>query len=70
MCSVLVTVLVLGVFIPIIQATTGAANEVRERVMIDVYLTSKATDADVERVRRTLAQDTPHVGQVQFISKD
>ena len=27
MCSVLVTVLVLGVFIPIIQATTGAANE-------------------------------------------
>jgi cell division transport system permease protein len=70
MCSVLVTVLVLGVFIPIIQATTGAANEVRERVMIDVYLTSAAKDADVERVRRTLSEDTPFVGQVQFISKD
>ena len=31
MASVLVTVLVLGVFIPIVQATTGAANEVREQ---------------------------------------
>ena len=29
MATVLVTVLVLGVFIPVVQATTGAANEVR-----------------------------------------
>jgi cell division transport system permease protein len=38
MASVLVTVLVLGVFIPVVQATTGAANEVRGRVLVDVYL--------------------------------
>ena len=38
MATVLVTVLVLGVFIPIVQATTGAANEVRGRVIADVYL--------------------------------
>ena len=31
--TVLVTVLVLGVFIPIVQATTGAANDVRGRVI-------------------------------------
>ena len=31
MATVLVTVLVLGVFIPVVQATTGAANEVREQ---------------------------------------
>ena len=31
MATVLVTVLVLGVFIPVVQATTGAANEVRAR---------------------------------------
>ncbi len=54
MASVLVTVLVLGVFIPVVQATTGAANEVRSRVLVDVYLKTNATDADVERVRRTL----------------
>ena len=38
MATVLVTVLVLGVFIPIVQATTGAANEVRSKVIADVYL--------------------------------
>jgi len=69
MASVLVTVLVLGVFIPIVQATTGAANEVRSRVIVDVYLAPKASDQDVERVRRTLNEDTPYVGKVQYVSK-
>jgi len=36
MASVLVTLLVLGVFIPVVQATTGAANEVRSKVLLDV----------------------------------
>jgi cell division transport system permease protein len=70
LASVLVTVLVLGVFIPIVQATTGAANEVRERVIVDVYLSPKAEDTDVERVRRTLSEDTPYVGRVQYLSKE
>jgi cell division transport system permease protein len=70
LASVLVTVLVLGVFIPIVQATTGAANEVRERVIVDVYLSPRAEDTDVERVRRTLAEDTPYVGRVQYLSKE
>ena len=70
MASVLVTVLVLGVFIPIVQATTGAANEVRSRVIVDVYLDPKAADTDAERVRRTIAEDTPYVGNVQYVSKE
>ena len=70
MASVLVTVLVLGVFIPIVQATTGAANEVRARVIVDVYLDPKAADTDVERVRRTIADETPYVGNVQYVSKE
>ncbi|MEA2291928.1 MAG: cell division transport system permease protein, partial [Solirubrobacteraceae bacterium] len=41
--TVLVTVLVLGVFIPVVQATTGAANNVRARVIADVYLKSGST---------------------------
>ena len=32
MMTVLLTALVLGVFIPIVQATNGTANEVRGRV--------------------------------------
>lgn len=69
MASVLVTMLVLGVFIPIVQATNGAANEVRGKVLIDVFLKTSATDADAEAVRRQLTQDTPHVGNVVFVSK-
>jgi cell division transport system permease protein len=58
MATVLVTVLILGVFIPMVQATTGAANEVRGKVI-----------ADVERVRKIIETQVPHVGKVQFVSK-
>ena len=70
MATVLVTVLVLGVFIPIVQATTGAANEVREKVLVDVYLKSDAKPADVQRVEQRLKNDTPYVGTVAFVSKE
>jgi cell division transport system permease protein len=68
MASVLVTVLVLGVFIPVVQATTGAANEVRGRVLIDVYLKKDATKQDITRVQALLGR-TDHVGKVQYVSK-
>jgi cell division transport system permease protein len=68
MASVLVTVLVLGVFIPVVQATTGAANEVRGRVLVDVYLKKDAKAQDVERVQ-ALLRNTDHVGKVEYVSK-
>ena len=69
MASVLVTMLVLGVFIPIVQATNGAANEVRGKVLLSVFLKTDAGAADVARVRQKLTQDTPHVGDVVYVSK-
>ncbi len=69
MASVLVTMLVLGVFIPMVQATTGAADEVRGKVLVNVFLNTNATDAAVERVRRVLTQDTKYVGDVTYVSK-
>ena len=42
LATVLVTMLVLGVFIPIVQATNGAANSVRGRVEVDVYMNTNA----------------------------
>jgi cell division transport system permease protein len=69
MASVLVTVLVLGVFIPVVQATTGAANEVRGRVLVDVYLKKDATKADIARVQALLRDKVDHVGKVSFVSK-
>jgi cell division transport system permease protein len=70
MATVLVTVLVLGVFIPVVQATTGAANEVRAKVIADVYLKSDATNADIERVEQIIRTETPNVGRVEFVSKE
>jgi cell division transport system permease protein len=69
MASVLVTVLVLGVFIPVVQATTGAANEVRGRVLVDVYLQRGASADDIARVRNLLENRVDHVGKVEFVSK-
>jgi cell division transport system permease protein len=68
LATVLVTMLVLGVFIPIVQATKGAANSVRGRVMVDVYMKSNATAVDDARVRSELL-NVPHVRSVQFVSK-
>jgi cell division transport system permease protein len=69
MATVLVTMLVLGVFIPIVQATTGAANEVRGKLLLDVYLKTDAKPADVQRVRARLSTNTPHVKKVEYVSK-
>jgi cell division transport system permease protein len=68
LATVLVTMLVLGVFIPIVQATNGAANSVRGRVMVDVYMNTNATAADDSRVRGELLR-VPHVKSVEFVSK-
>ena len=69
MATVVVTVLVLGVFIPVGQATTGAANEVRGKIIADVYLKSNVTQADEDRVRR-LIESNRYVGSVEFVSKE
>ncbi len=70
MASILVTVLVLGIFIPITQATTGAANEVRDKVLVNVYLKADAKTADRDRVASLLRRDTKYVGNVEYVSKE
>jgi cell division transport system permease protein len=69
LASVAVTTLVLGVFIPVVQAATGAANEVRHRVLVDVFLKTSASPPDVARVRGELA-GAAHVKSIHFVSKD
>jgi cell division transport system permease protein len=65
---VLVTTLVLGVFIPVVQATNGAANSIRGRVVVDVDLNTTATAAEVARVRHEV-EHAPYVGHVEVLSK-
>jgi cell division transport system permease protein len=66
--TILLTALVLGVFIPIVQATTGTANEVRSRVVVDVYVNDSATREETAGLRRALLS-TPNVQSVEYISK-
>jgi cell division transport system permease protein len=69
MLTVLITALVLGVFIPVVQATTGTANEVRGRVVVDVFVKPAATDAQKTELRTALI-GLPNVKSVQYISKE
>ena len=66
--TVLLTALVLGVFIPIVQATTGTANEVRSRVAVDVYVKAGSTAAERTQLRQEIER-TANVASVDFISK-
>ncbi len=66
--TVLLTAVVLGVFIPIVQATTGTANEVRSRVVVDVYIKDSATEQERAELRSAI-QSTANVKSVEFISK-
>jgi cell division transport system permease protein len=68
LATVLVTLLMLGVFIPIVQATNGAANTVRGRVQVNVFMKTDATRADEARVHREI-QTIRHVGRIRFVSK-
>jgi cell division transport system permease protein len=52
-----------------VQATTGAANEVRDKVIADVYLKTDVMQDDIDRVSRLLKAE-PLVGKVVFISKE
>ncbi len=68
LATITVTLIVVGVFIPIVQATTGAANSAAGKVMVDVYMKTDANAADDARVLKEL-QNVPHVKRVGFESK-
>jgi cell division transport system permease protein len=68
LASILVTTLVLGVFIPVVQATNGAANDIRGKVLVDVDLVPGASSAEVARVKGEL-EHAKHVGHIEYVSK-
>jgi cell division transport system permease protein len=66
--TVLLTALVLGIFIPIVQATTGTANEVRSRVAVDVFIKDSATATQRAELRAAIER-TDNVDSVRLITK-
>lgn len=67
--TVLITALVLGVFIPIVQATTGTANSIRGKVVVDIFAKDSASETDLHGLRDALAT-TPNVKKIEFITKE
>ena len=82
--TVSVTVLLLGVLIPVLQTTNGKTNEVRDQVGLRVFLNDvdangtpvatggsgqQAPPAEVQALKTRLVA-IPHVQSVQFVSKD
>ena len=82
--TVCLTVLTLGVLIPVIQTANGKTNEVRDQVGLRVFLADvdasgnplptgtvgqQAPPDQVNALRTRLAA-IPHVKEVQFVSKD
>src|ERR1700744_5774786 len=68
LATIVVTLIVIGVFIPVVQATQGAANGVRSRVLVDVYLKTHASNAERIRVQTEL-KNLPNVKRVAYESK-
>jgi cell division transport system permease protein len=68
LAAIVVTMVVVGVFIPIVQATQGSANGVRSQVEVDVYMKTTATGTQEARVKSELAS-IDNVKRVTFESK-
>jgi cell division transport system permease protein len=68
LATVLVTMLVVGVFIPAVEVTNGAANSVRGRLYVEVFMKKNSSSSDDARVGGKL-RAVPHVKSVVFVSK-
>ncbi|MSO42120.1 MAG: ABC transporter permease [Solirubrobacterales bacterium] len=66
--TVAITILLLGVLIPILQTTGGKANEVRDQVDVRVFLYDDATQSETDTLETNI-QQIPHVESVDYVSK-
>ncbi|HSJ16780.1 MAG TPA: permease-like cell division protein FtsX [Solirubrobacterales bacterium] len=66
--TIVVTVLLLGVLVPVLQTTQGKTEEVRDQLLIKVFGYPESTDAEVRALRDRVAK-MPHVERVGFVSK-
>ncbi|MBJ7472574.1 MAG: ABC transporter permease, partial [Solirubrobacteraceae bacterium] len=69
MASVLVTMLVLGAFVPVMQMASAAADATRGRVYVPVFLQTNATSKDADAIE-AIIKKAPNVESVTFVSKE
>ena len=66
--TTIVTVVLLGVLIPIFKATETTSSNVRDQLELRVGIYDDATEGEIQHLRGQLA-DLPHVASIDFISK-
>ncbi|HEY3436006.1 MAG TPA: permease-like cell division protein FtsX [Solirubrobacterales bacterium] len=67
--TTVVTVVLLGMLIPIFQTAQGKSEEVRDQLNVQYALYDDATKAEIAGLKKEL-EGIPHVADVTFISKD
>ncbi len=66
--TTVVTVILLGVLIPVFQTTQGKSNEVRNQLELKVFLYDDATKSETATLKGKLAR-LQHVKSVSYVSK-
>jgi cell division transport system permease protein len=66
--TTVVTVVLLGMLIPIFQTAQGKSEEVRDQLNVQYQLYDDATKAEIAKLRGEL-EAIPHVAEVTFVSK-
>jgi cell division transport system permease protein len=66
--TTVVTVVLLGMLIPIFQTAQGKSEEVRDQLNVQYALYDDATKAEIAALQREL-EAVPHVAEVNFVSK-
>jgi cell division transport system permease protein len=66
--TIVVTVLLLGVLVPVFQTTQGKSQEVRDQLELKVFLFDDATRAEMNALSGRI-EGIAHVNSVEFVSK-
>jgi cell division transport system permease protein len=67
--TIIVTTLLLGVLVPVLKASQGTTDSVRDEIGLNVYLYDDASKAEISALR-TRIEGQPHVDSVAFVSKN
>jgi len=66
--TTIVTMVLLGVLIPVFQVAQGKSEEVRDQVLLKVFIFDDATKAETASLRKEI-REIPHVKSVEYVSK-
>jgi cell division transport system permease protein len=67
--TIVVTVLLLGVLIPVLWTTQGKADDVREQIGMRVFLFDDASNTEIQQLQQRI-EGIPHVTSAEFVNKD